>query len=97
METTTATFTLTHNKQLPSENGTFSVMENGSLIIHCKSSAIQRIQYMTNMEILVVAYQGGKIYYYKNVPAKVVFHLLVTESFGKFVNTHIKPNYEFFT
>jgi hypothetical protein len=25
----------------------------------------------------------------------VVFHLLVTESFGKFINTHIKPNYEF--
>jgi hypothetical protein len=91
--TSTATFPHTHKTQLPAGNGKFSVLKNGALIIYPESSAIEMAQYQD--ETLSVTYTGGKTYYYREVPTTVVFHLLVTESFGKFINTHIKPNYEF--
>jgi sorbitol-specific phosphotransferase system component IIC len=45
---------------------------------------------------MVITYKGGAKYYYQGVPAFVAFNLMVAESFGKFVNEHIKPNYEFY-
>jgi hypothetical protein len=96
METTTATFPHTHEIGLPQGNGTLSVLENGSLFIYPQSSAIEKIHYSTG-NTLVVTYTGGNTsYYYREVPASVVFHLLVTDSFGKFINEHIKPNYTFY-
>ena len=93
--TSTATFPHTYKTQLPAGNGKFSVLENSALVIYPESSAIDEIHYVD--ETLAVTYNGGKTYYYRGVPATTVFQLLVTESFGKFINAHIKPNYEFFT
>lgn len=97
METNTA-FTTTINNQLPSGNGTFSLTaSSGGVIIHpANSSAIEEAHYLTALQTLVITYKSGAKYFYSNVPSFVVFNLMVAESFGKFVNTHIKPNYEFY-
>jgi hypothetical protein len=96
METAT-TFETSVGNQLPKGNGSFSVttIVNGLIITPSNSSAISQINYLADDRVLVVTYSNGGMYHYKEVPATTVFHLLVAESFGKFINTHIKPNYEF--
>jgi hypothetical protein len=94
--TSTATFTHKSLNPLPLGNGTFSVLEDSSLIIYPEgSSAIQQVSYLASSGTLSVRYTGNDtLYFYYEVPATVVFHLLVADSFGKFINTHIKPNYK---
>lgn len=93
----TATFETTLNNPLPSGNGTFTISKFGGIIIRPKeSSAITEAMYLTDSATLAITYKGGTQYFYREVPAFVVFNLMVTESFGKFVNEHIKPNYTFF-
>jgi hypothetical protein len=92
----TATFPTTRNVNLPSGKGHFSVQETGNVLIFPESSAIEYIQYLSGFRTLVVKYVSGRPYFYKEVPETVVFHLLVTSSYGKFINAHIKPNHEFF-
>lgn len=93
--TSTATFPHKSHNPLPSGIGTFSVLENGSMIIYpSNSSAIESVHWISQTGSLAVRYTNNSThYYYQNVPATVVFHLLVADSFGKFINTHIKPNY----
>ena len=94
----TATFQTTVNNPLPSGNGTFSLtsLVGGVIITPANSSAITKAHYLTQDQALFITYKGGAEYCYKQVPAFVIFNLLVAESFGKFVNEHIKPNYEFY-
>jgi hypothetical protein len=94
--TSTATYPHKSHNPLPSGIGTFSVLENGSLIIYpANSSAIENVHYIAQTGSLAVRYANNSTnYYYQDVPATVVFHLLVADSFGKFINTHIKPNYK---
>jgi hypothetical protein len=94
---TTATFETSIHNQLPSGNGTFTVVDTGNLLIRPVSSAISVIHYLIDSQTLVVKYNGSETqYFYQDVPVAVAFHLLVADSFGKFINTHIKPKYEFF-
>jgi hypothetical protein len=93
----TATFETTVNNQLPSGKGLFHISKFGGVIFVPKeSSAIHEAQYLTDDKVLSITYKGGAQYFYKEVPAFVVFNLMVAESFGKFVNEHIKPHYEFY-
>ena len=94
--TSTATYPHKSHNPLPSGIGPFSVLENGSLIIYpANSSAIENVHYISQTGSLAVRYANNSTtYYYQDVPATVVFHLLVADSFGKFINTHIKPNYK---
>lgn len=93
---TATTFPTSVLNPLPSGNGNFSVIDNGNLIIKPISSAIEVIHYLADTQTLVVKYNGSSSkYFYQSVPVTVVFHLLVADSFGKFINAHIKPNYEF--
>jgi hypothetical protein len=94
---TTATFPVTVNNTLPSGKGVFSLTGDVGtvLITPANSSAITEAHYLTKTEVLAITYKGGARYFYEKVPAFVVFNLMVAESFGKFVNEHIKPNYEF--
>jgi hypothetical protein len=97
METATTLETSLGN-QLPSGNGTFTVLDSGNLIIRPTSSAISKVNYLIDSQVLVVKYNGSETkYFYRNVPVAVAFHLLIADSFGKFINAHIKPNYEFWT
>lgn len=81
------------------ENGTFAVINTGSLIINpSESSAIEEMVYLTESSVLVVLFKSSTTrYYYQAVPATVVMQLLVAKSFGGFINAHIKPNYEFYS
>jgi hypothetical protein len=92
----TATFPDTRHVGLPSGKGHFSVTKEGIVLIFPESSAIEYIQYLPAFQTLVVKYISGQPYFYREVPETVVFHLLVASSFGKFINTHIKPNHSFF-
>jgi hypothetical protein len=96
METATTLQTSVGN-QLPKGNGLFTIttLVNGLIIHPSNSSAISCVQYLADESILVVTYSNGGKYSYEKVPAIVVFHLLVADSFGKFINAHIKPHYEF--
>lgn len=84
---------------LPSGLGTFSLTSSASGVIinPTNSSAIECAHYLTERNTLVITYKSGKTYYYRQVPSFVVFNLMVAKSFGKFVNEHIKNNYEFWT
>jgi hypothetical protein len=93
---TTATFETTVNNPLPSGKGTFHISRFGSVIfLPAESSAIHEVHYLVDESVMVITYKGGAKYYYNGVPAFVAFNLMVAESFGKFVNEHIKPHYEF--
>jgi hypothetical protein len=94
---TATTFPVTLNNTLPSGNGVFHLSgDAGTVIIKpANSSAITEAHYLTNTQTLAITYKGGALYYYQQVPPFVVFNLMVAESFGKFVNEYIKPNYEF--
>lgn len=69
-------------------------MENGTIIGYPESSAITSWIYNAD-KLLSLTYTGGKMYHYKNVPFTVVTQMLTADSVGKFLNTVIKPNYEF--
>lgn len=91
------TFPVTINNTLPSGNGVFSLTGDVGtvLITPANSSAITQAHYLTDTQTLAITYKGGSQYFYKEVPAFVIFNLMVADSFGKFVNEYIKPNYEF--
>lgn len=93
---TTANSTAKHISMVPtpSENGTFSIMADGTIIGYPQSSAIARWVYATD-GILSVTYTGEKHYHYMDVPFVVVAQMLTADSIGKFVNAVVKPNYEF--
>ena len=97
MNTAKTSFPVTTNNTLPSGNGVFSLTGDvGTVLIKpANSSAITEAHYLTDTQTLAITYKGGAVYYYQEVPAFVVFNLMVAESFGKFVNEYIKPNYKF--
>jgi len=97
--TTSTEFRTEVGLKLPMENGTFAVIDTGSLLIFpTESSAIKEITYLTDSSVLVVLFKSSTTrYFYQAVPATVVMQLLVAKSFGGFINAHIKPNYEFYS
>ncbi|RZM22291.1 MAG: KTSC domain-containing protein [Pedobacter sp.] len=59
------------------------------------STAIAKIAYDKENEILMIEFQSGKIYYYMDVPEGVYLTLKTTRSKGGYFNKYIKGNYEF--
>jgi hypothetical protein len=97
--TTSTQFRTEVGLKLPMENGTFAVIDTGTLLIFpTESSAIKEMTYLTEQSVLVVVFKSSTTqYFYQAVPATVVMQLLVAKSFGGFINAHIKPNYEFWS
>ncbi len=94
---TTANSTAQHitDAPTPSQKGTFSILEDGTLMGRPESSAITMWVYLT-VGILALTYKGGKTYHYRAVPFTVIAQMLTADSVGAFVNAVVKPNYEFY-
>ncbi len=60
-----------------------------------ESSAVRRVHYHPDEEMLDIWYAGGDRYSYFGVPEEVYRALLDAESAGQFVNFEIKPNYRY--
>lgn len=60
-----------------------------------QSSSIKTIGYDLPTGTLELEYVSGDVYRYYDVPQPVYAGLLAAPSIGKFVNTQIKPCYEF--
>jgi len=59
------------------------------------SSVVALTQYFDSTHVLRVIFVSGKIYDYKNVPADIYRAMKSATSKGKYLNKHIKGNYEF--
>jgi hypothetical protein len=59
-----------------------------------RSSAVAQIGYDPIEKTLEVAFRGGKVYEYLNVPETTYYDLLLSDSIGRFVNTQIKTTYD---
>jgi hypothetical protein len=71
-------------------------MENNlTEYITVKSSAIRDVWYKPSISSLVVEYVNGSSYEYLNVPYFVFEGFRSAESKGRFINKHIKSNFEF--
>ena len=55
------------------------------------SSAIKKIRYNEDNELLTITFSSGGSYDYPNVPKKKVEDMLVAPSIGKYFNSVIKP------
>lgn len=94
METKNSTNQLKTQIPNPIGNGTFSIWENGVLIGYPESSAVEWYMYDIS-NTLWVTYTGNKTYRYLEVPFFVIAQMLTANSVGKFINTVVKPNYQF--
>ena len=59
------------------------------------SSAILRIWYEPNDELLFVTLVAGKTYAYEDVPGQLCRSFLAAESRGRFFNAHIRDRYPY--
>lgn len=59
------------------------------------SSSISSIGYDAATMTLELEYRNGKVYRYFEVPAATYRELLAASSIGGYVNTRIKPSFEF--
>ena len=62
---------------------------------HVKSSAIRSVGYDAADWVLQVEFLGGKVYNYFRVPPDEHAKLMAAPSIGGYVNSEIKPYYEF--
>lgn len=60
-----------------------------------ESSAVVSVGYDRSRRVLEVEVDGGAVYQYLAVPARVYFGLLSADSRGRYYNQQIKPNYEY--
>lgn len=59
------------------------------------SSAVSSIGYDERSSVLEVEFEGGAVYDYFDVPAKVYKDLLEASSIGRFVSLQIRDQYPF--
>lgn len=59
------------------------------------SSVVAAINYFPESLILRVVFVSGKVYDYKKVPASVYLQMKSARSKGKYLNEHIKRNYNY--
>ena len=59
------------------------------------SSVVAAIKYDPVSAILRITYVSGIIYDYKEVPVRIYEEMKRAESKGKYLNEHIKGNYDF--
>ena len=67
-----------------------------NLVMHrVDSTSIELAGYDDMKQILAVKFHNGLMYHYLNVPQYVYNEFLNSPSLGTYINTHIKPQYEF--
>lgn len=69
-------------------------MNTGIEITSVESSNIEGIGYNVKKHHLWVAFKGNKVYRYDLVPRKTFEELMNAESKGRYLNSHIKGQYE---
>lgn len=57
------------------------------------SSAVTHVGYDLERQIAGIAFTGGEIYHYYNVPVEEIETILSAESIGTYVNTIFKKKY----
>jgi hypothetical protein len=60
-----------------------------------ESASVRSVGYSTSSRTLEVEFVNGSVYQYFDVPQPTFAGLLAAPSIGNFVNTQIKPYYEF--
>lgn len=60
-----------------------------------ESASVRSVGYSTSSRTLEVEFVNGSVYQYFDVPQPTYAGLLAAPSIGNFVNTQIKPYYEF--
>jgi len=60
-----------------------------------QSSNISDITYIESEQELSVEFNSGSTYVYQKVPSEVHEALMEADSHGKYLNSHIKGNYDF--
>jgi hypothetical protein len=60
-----------------------------------ESASVRAVGYSVSSRTLELEYVNGSIYQYFDVPQPTYAGLLAAPSIGNFVNTQIKPYYEF--
>jgi hypothetical protein len=63
--------------------------------LRVRSSAVAQVGYNPEDQTLEIAFRGGKVYRYLNVPESTYYKMLLSDSIGRFVNTQIKALYDF--
>ena len=59
------------------------------------SSAVTALTYNATTKELFVTFIGGRKYIYQGVPVSVIDELRFSGSIGKYINTKIKPKYNY--
>jgi hypothetical protein len=60
-----------------------------------QSSSIASVGYDEEQQILEIVFHDGRVYHYLEVPPERVLSLLRAESKGRFLNSDIKPNFQY--
>jgi hypothetical protein len=60
-----------------------------------ESASVRSIGYSTSTQTLEIEFVNGSVYQYFEVPQPTYAGLMAAPSIGNFVNTKIKPYYEF--
>lgn len=63
-----------------------------------ESSNIKSVAYSAETEsigTIFVQYNSNKVYAYKNVPVEKLMEFLEADSKGRYLNSEIKPNYQY--
>lgn len=62
--------------------------------LRVRSTAVAQVGYNPIEKTLEVAFRGGRVYEYLNVPETTYYQLLLSDSVGRFVNKEIKTTYD---
>jgi hypothetical protein len=57
------------------------------------SSSIASIGYDPGRQALEIEFVNGGVYEYQDVPVEELERLVTSDSLGRYLNRHIKPNY----
>jgi hypothetical protein len=60
-----------------------------------ESASVRSVGYSTSTQTLEIEFVNGSVYQYFEVPQPTYAGLMAAPSIGNFVNTKIKPYYEF--
>ena len=60
-----------------------------------ESSTIAMVGYDEEQQILEITFRDGRVYHYLEVPPERALSLLRAESKGRFLNSDIKPEYDY--
>jgi hypothetical protein len=63
--------------------------------VRVRSSAVAQVGYNPIEKTLEVAFRGGKVYRYFDVPETTYYQMLLSDSIGRFINTQIKTSFDF--